>query len=89
MDNILVRKKWANSVQNVEAYNTFETVGSDHRVITAKVKLRAPKKKNATRALNFTALCSDKDLQHKYAIKVTYFFDPLTQERNTMTFKEN
>ena len=72
LDYILVRKKWANSVQNVEAYNTFETVGSDHRVITAKVKLRlrAPKKKtNTTRALHFKALCSDKDLQPVFEIK--------------------
>ena len=91
LDYILVRKKWVNSVQNVEAYNTFDTVGSDHRVITAKVRLRlrAPKKMtNATRSLNFKALCSNNDLQRKYAIKVTNFFDPLTQEGNTLTFQE-
>ena len=36
---ILVHRKWRNSVQNVEAYNTFSTVGSDHRIVCAKIKL--------------------------------------------------
>ena len=92
LDFILVRKKWVNSVQNVEAYNTFVTVGSDHRIITAMVKLRlrAPKKKppNAARSLNFKALCFNRDLQDEYTIKVSNFFDPLAQEKSTMPFQE-
>ena len=39
LDYILVRRKWRNSVLNAEAYNTFESVGSDHRVVGAKVRL--------------------------------------------------
>ncbi|XP_068697428.1 craniofacial development protein 2-like [Montipora foliosa] len=38
LDYILVRRKWRNSVQDVEAYNTFSTMGSDHRVVCAKIK---------------------------------------------------
>jgi hypothetical protein len=91
LDYILVRKKWINSVQNVEAYSTLVTVGSDHRVITAKVKLRlrAPKaKKNTARSLNFKALCHNNELQDKYAIKVANYFDPLLQEKDILSFQE-
>ena len=34
LDYILVRKKWRNSVHNTEAYNSFKTVGSDHRIVS-------------------------------------------------------
>ena len=92
LDYILVRKKWVNSVQNVEAYNTFVTVGSDHRIITAlvRLRLRAPKQKtpNAARSLNFKALCFNRVLQDEYTIKVSNFFDPLAQETSTMPFQE-
>ena len=40
LDYIFVRSKWRNSVTNCEAYNTFGTLFSDHRVVTAKVSLR-------------------------------------------------
>ena len=39
LDYILVRRKWRNSVHNTEAYNTFSTIGSDHRVVSANVRL--------------------------------------------------
>ena len=37
IDYILVNTKWKNSALNCEAYNTFSTVGSDHRIVTAKL----------------------------------------------------
>ena len=45
LDYILVRKKWRNSVNNAEAYNSFNTARSDHRVVMAIVRLslRVPK----------------------------------------------
>ena len=46
IDYILVRRKWRNSLKNAEAYNLFSSVGSDHRLVCAKVclSLRTPKK---------------------------------------------
>ena len=35
LDYILVRKKWRNSVHNAEAYNSLNSVKSDHRVVCA------------------------------------------------------
>ena len=35
LDYILIRKKRRNSLMNAEAYNSFSTVGSDHRFVCA------------------------------------------------------
>lgn len=35
LDYILTNSKWWNGVTNCEAYNTFASVGSDHRMVTA------------------------------------------------------
>ena len=44
-DRITIKK---NSAQNCEAYNSFEGVSSDHRILTAKfqLSLRTNKKSN-------------------------------------------
>ena len=39
LDYILIRKKWRNSLMDAEAYNSFSTVGSDHRVVCTRLKL--------------------------------------------------
>ena len=39
LDYIIVNNKWINSARNCEAYNTFEDVYSDHRIVTATLKL--------------------------------------------------
>lgn len=48
LDFILVRKKWRNSIKDCRAYSSFSSVGSDHRIISATVKLsfRVSKKNN-------------------------------------------
>ena len=47
LDYILVRKKWRNSVLNAEAYNSFCSVGSTHRVVCAKIQLSVRTAKQA------------------------------------------
>ena len=47
IDYIFINKKWKNSAMNCEAYSSFEGVSSDHRIVTAK--LRISLRKNATR----------------------------------------
>ena len=39
VDYIMVRNKWRNSTKNCEAYNSFSSIGSDNRILTAKIKL--------------------------------------------------
>ena len=83
IDYILVRKKWRNSLHNAEAYSTFSTVGSDHRIVTATIQLslRAPKRKsNKHRTINFKPLCKNETLQQQYTIEVTNRFSSLENE---------
>ena len=48
VDYILINTKWKNSALNCEAYNTFSTVGSDHRIVTAKLRLSLRQSKSST-----------------------------------------
>ena len=47
IDYILFRKKWRNSVKDARAYSSFSSVGSDHRIVSAKVKLSLRSSKEA------------------------------------------
>ena len=47
IDYLFINRKWKNSAMNCEAYSTFEGVSSDHRIVTAKIRLSL--RKNATR----------------------------------------
>ena len=39
IDYVLINKKWKKSAMNCEAYSSFEGVSSDHRIVTAKIRL--------------------------------------------------
>ena len=39
IDYVFINKKWNNSALNCEAYSSFEGVSSDHRIVTAKIRL--------------------------------------------------
>ena len=52
MDYILINKKWNNCALNCEAYSSFESVISDHRSVTAKIRLSL--RRNAARPNNRT-----------------------------------
>ena len=71
LDYILVRRKWKNSVQNAEGYNTFSTVGSDHRVVCARIKLSLRTSKVAKKMkYNWQQFTTDSELQQKYTVAV-------------------
>ena len=36
IDYILINSKWKNSLKNWQAYSSFASVGSDHRILSAK-----------------------------------------------------
>ena len=85
LDYVLVRKKWRNSATNSEAYGLFASIGSDHSIVTVKVRLslRAnskspPKKIN----YNWNKLASDPDLQERYSVKVKNRFLALCETIN-------
>ena len=48
IDYVLINKKWKNSAMNSEAYSSFEGVPSDHRIVTAKIRLSLRKNTKRT-----------------------------------------
>ena len=83
LDYILVRRKWRNSVLNSEAYNTFSTVGSDHRVVSAKVKLslRTSKEDKKVR-FDWKQFTKSSELQQRYTVAVNNRFQVLETDDN-------
>ena len=84
LDYILVRRKWRNSVLNAEPYNSFCTVGSDHRVVSMKVRLslRIPKPSQRVK-YDWKKFSESPDLQRQYTVEVRNRFQILEEEGPT------
>ena len=71
IDYIMVNRKWKNSIKDVEAFNNFSSIGSDHRVLTAKIKLSfrvTPARRKETR-YDWNVL-RDPDLSNQFSVEV-------------------
>ena len=67
------KKKWKNSALNCEAYNTFCSVGSDHRVVTAKIRLSLRQSKPSGKKkirYNWNKLLKDNNIKDMYTVEV-------------------
>ena len=86
LDNILVRRKWQNSIRDCRPYSSFSSVGSDHRIVSAKVKIcfRATKKSplDPMKAIDWKKVASDKDLSSFYSVRVYNRFQELSPNTN-------
>ncbi len=67
---------------NCEAYSSFEGVSSDHRILTAKVRLSL--RKNATRTATNKhydwALLNNREIRDKYALALRNRFETLQEQ---------
>ena len=83
LDFILVRKKWQNSIKDCRAYSSFSSVGSDHRIVSATVKLsfRVSKKlaPDPMKAIDWKAVNRDKTLSSQYTVNVFNRFQELSR----------
>ena len=73
LDYICINKKWQYSARDCSAFNSFISVGSDHRIVTAKLRLslRAPKSKTKrVDKYDWNKFRVDSDLQQSYAVEV-------------------
>ncbi len=87
IDYIITRRKWRNPVLNCEAYSTFTNVGSDHRVVSARIRLslKANCKSPPKRVIyKWNEFSRDKDLQES-SIEVRNRFSALTEDSQTDT----
>ena len=83
IDYVLINKKWENSAMNFEAYSSFEGVSTDHRIVTAKIRLSLRKnaKRTATTKHYDWALLNNRDIRDKYVLELRNKFETL-QEKN-------
>ena len=76
---VFINKKWKNSAVNCEAYTSFVGVSSNHRIVTAKIRLSL--RKNATvttTTIHYEwALLNNKDIRDKYIIALRNKFEAL------------
>ena len=67
---------------NCDAYSSFEGVSSDHRIVTAKIRLSL--RKNATRITTTKhydwALLSNRDIRDKYVLELRNRFETLQEK---------
>ena len=84
IDYILVNRKWLNSVMNCEAYNSFESINSDHRIVSAQIRLsvRAHKPKRRTAIYQWDTLRTDDNIRSQFAVAIKNRFQILNNEVN-------
>ena len=68
IDYILINRKWKNSLRNVESYSSFSSIGSDYRIVSAKLKLCLRRSKTPPRkaAYDWKVLRGDGNLLNRY-----------------------
>ena len=83
IDYVFINKKWKNSAMNCEAYSSFEGLSSDHRIVTAKIRLSL--RKNATRTATTKyydwALLNNRDIRDKYVVELRNRFETLQKKK--------
>ena len=72
IDYILMHSKWKNSLKNCQAYSSFASVGSDHHILSAKLRLSLRSKAVTPRKENYDwhVLKSDQVLRNRYSIQL-------------------
>lgn len=89
IDYILARKKWRNSVKNSRSYSSFSSVGSDHRIVSATIKLSLRSSKRVLpdpiRSIDWKKVNSDTHISSQYSINVFNRFEALTFECNAVS----
>ena len=87
IDYVLINKKWKNSALNSEAYSSFEGVSTDHRIVTAKIRLSLRKntKRTATTKHYDWALLNNKDIRDKYVLELRNRFETLQEKTEKST----
>ena len=88
IDYILVNRKWKNSIHNVEAYSSFCSLGGDHRLVSATVRLSLRKSKSPPKKVQYDwKTLQDPEIQKQYTVEVRNRFAGLCTEEGDATEK--
>ena len=86
VDFIMVNKKWKNTVKDCEAYNTFASMGSDHRIVTAKLKLSLRTSKAPPRKINYDwTVLRNVELSDLYTVSIKNKYASLCKDNESIT----
>lgn len=85
VDFIMINKKWKNSVKNCEAYSSFGSIGSDHRVVTARLKLSLRTSKAPRRAKFDWKVLHNQDTRDEYTLEVKNRYGILSVDGESAT----
>ena len=82
VDYILINRKWLNSIMNCEAYSSFDSMNSDHRIVTSQIRLsvRASKPKRRTNVYCWDALRNDEEIHSRFSVAVKNKYEALCSE---------
>ena len=87
IDYVFINKKWKNSAMNCEAYSSFKGVSSDHRIVTAKIRLSLWKNttRTATNKHYDWARLNNRDIRDKYILELRNRFKTLQDKTEKVT----
>ena len=86
IDFILYRKRWRNSIHDCQAHTSSVTIGGDHNIVTANIKLSLrSRRKPVKRFLYWRALAKDNDLAKRVDELITTNFESLSDTKKTYT----
>ena len=87
LDYILVNSKWKNCVLNSEAYSIFESVGSDHSVIAARIRLslRSTKPPSNKKQYDWKLLRHDTEMQSRFRVELRNRYSLLYNENSSIS----
>ena len=81
LDYILIRRKWFNSVKNSRSYNSFESINSDHRIVSCHcmISYRESKRphENPMTKIDWKAASRDRQIANFYDVSVSNKFNAL------------
>ena len=76
IDYVFINEKCNNSVLNYEAYSSLESVSSDHRIVTAKIRQGQRMNAFRTTTVHYAwSLIKNRDIRDKYALTLRNTFD--------------
>ena len=86
-DYVFKNKKWNNSTLNCEVYSSLDGVSSDHRIVTAKIRLSLQRNAaQTTTTVHYDwSLFDNRDIRDKYALTLRNKFDALQEKSGTHT----
>ena len=84
LDYILGRKRGKNSFKNCQSYNSFDTIFSDHRIVSCKVNISYRQSKRSPKSLlskkDWKAVLCDNNLQNQYDVDVYNRYKALSEQ---------